>query len=53
VLERLRKEDEARLMTLEDKYRSHLTFVADPNRHIEEYVIQDMADGKVVYESGD
>jgi len=53
VLDRLRKEDEAQLIEMESKHHGHLTFVADHNRHVEDFAIQDSDTGKVLYSSVD
>ena len=42
VLERLRKEDEAILMDLEYKFAGHLSFRADPGRHVEDFDIRNV-----------
>ncbi len=39
VLDRLRREDEALLVELENKFGGRLTFVADPNMHFEDFSI--------------
>ncbi|HMO03276.1 MAG TPA: Rne/Rng family ribonuclease [Kiritimatiellia bacterium] len=39
VLERLRTEDEAILVELEEKYHGHMTFVASQHIHVEEFMI--------------
>lgn len=39
ILDRLRREDEQILIDLEAKHQGHLTFVADPNIHLEEFDI--------------
>ncbi len=49
VLNRLREEDEEQLITMEKEYHSHLTFVSDHNRHMEEFVIEDAESGEVLY----
>jgi len=49
VLDRLRKEDEAVLVDLEQKHNAHLTFTADVNMHIEEYTIADTETGRAIY----
>jgi ribonuclease G len=53
VLDRLRKEDEAVLVELERKYGARLTFAADVNMHIEEFVISNVNDGHVLYSNVD
>ena len=42
-------EDEQVLVDMEQKYQAHLTFAADVNMHIEEYVISNAADNHVLY----
>ncbi len=51
VLERLRKEDEKILMDLQKQYNTRLSFVPDPARHMEEFVILHAESGKELYHS--
>jgi ribonuclease G len=53
VLLRFRKEDEKALLELEDKFRGHLTFVADPHFHMEEFTIASESDGRLLYKTAD
>ncbi len=41
ILARLREQDEDILVTLQSKFSGSLSFRPDPNRHIEEFIIQD------------
>jgi hypothetical protein len=50
-LDRLRKEDEAALVELEQKFDGHLTFVSDAHFHMEEFTITNDDNGKVLYTS--
>ncbi len=49
VLERLRSEDEGMLIDMEKKFRAHMTFVADPGVHIENFRILDAETGTEWY----
>ncbi|MCX7819084.1 MAG: Rne/Rng family ribonuclease [Kiritimatiellae bacterium] len=49
VLERLRREDEAALVELEERLGGRLGFVADPALHVEDFVIQDAATGEELF----
>lgn len=49
VLDRLRKEDEAELIELEQKYRGHLTFVSDAGMHMEDFTILHAGTGAELY----
>ena len=49
VMERLRKEDEVVLVELEHKFGGRLTFMADPNMHMEEFVISNAQTGEELY----
>ena len=49
VMERLRKEDEAILVELEHKFGGRLTFMADQNMHMEEFVISNAQTGEELY----
>ena len=53
VLERLRREDEQILIALEAKYTGHLSFRADPAKHMEFFSIADRRTGEVLYSSSD
>lgn len=53
VLLRFRREDERALLELEDKFSGHLTFVADPHFHMEEFTIANEGDGKVLYKTAE
>jgi ribonuclease G len=49
VLERLRTEDEALLVEMEEKYHGHLTFVASQNMHVEEFAISRSDTGEELF----
>ncbi len=51
ILERLRKEDEATLVQLEQKHGTRLTFVADPGKHVEDFAIMHATTGEELYSS--
>ncbi len=51
VLERLRTEDEALLVQMEEKFHGHLTFVADKNYHIEDFSISHKDTGEELFAS--
>lgn len=53
VLDRLRREDEQALIAMEKKFQGHLTFVADPHFHTEEFTITNEETNRVVYASSD
>ncbi len=53
VLERLRSEDEQVLIDMEKKFHGHLTFVSDPQFHMEEFTITNEESTRVVYSSSD
>lgn len=53
VMERFRKEDEAELVELESKFQGHLTFVSNPNLHVEDFVIANASTGDELYSSVD
>ncbi|MFC1467557.1 ribonuclease E/G [Verrucomicrobiota bacterium] len=53
VLLRFRREDEQSLLELEDKFHGHLTFVADPHFHMEEFTIASEDNGKVLYKTAE
>lgn len=46
VIDRLRSEDADLLLSLESNYSVHLTFRADPNYHVENYMIIDAETGE-------
>ena len=52
VLDRLRREDEAMLVELQQQYKGHLSFKSEPLRHPEAFAILD-ASGKVLYSVGE
>ncbi len=52
VLDRLRREDEAMLVDLQQQYKGHLSFKSEPLRHPESFAILNAA-GKVLYSVGD
>ncbi len=49
VLERLRKEDEAILMSLEAKFAGYLSFRADGARHVEDFDVRNADTGEVLF----
>jgi ribonuclease G len=49
VMDRLRTEDEADLIELEQKYRGRLTFVSDAGMHMEEFTIVHAGTGEELY----
>ena len=49
VLERLRTEDEAFLLDMQEKFGGHLSFKSHPGKHIEYFCIRDREDGNVIY----
>lgn len=49
VLERLRTEDEELLVQLEERYHGHLTFVSNPNMHVEEFTIVNAQTNEELY----
>jgi len=51
VLDRLRKEDEAALVALEQKFDGHLTFVSDSHFHMEEFTITNDETGQQLFTS--
>jgi ribonuclease G len=53
VLERLRSEDEALLVSMEEKFHGHLTFVANPSMHVEDFAIAHAETGEELYREGD
>ncbi len=53
VLDRLRKEDEALLVDIEKKFGRRLTFVADPNMHLEDFTISNGSTNEKLYSSVD
>jgi ribonuclease G len=51
ILDRLRTEDEAILVQMEEKFHGHMTFVANPNMHVEEFSIVNSQTGEELYSS--
>ncbi len=51
ILERLRTEDEAILVQMEEKFHGHLTFVANSNMHVEEFTVVHGSTGEELYSS--
>jgi ribonuclease G len=51
ILERLRREDEAVLVLLEEKYGGKLRFVADASRHLEDFAIHSVEKGEELFVS--
>lgn len=49
VLERLRSEDEAILVAMEEKYHGHLSFLASHNMHVEEFTITRAESGEELF----
>jgi len=49
VLERLRKEDEAILVDLENKFAGYLSFRGDPAKHIEAFEIRNAETGELLH----
>lgn len=49
VLERFRREDEQLLLNLEKKFDGHLTFVADPMMHMEDFTIVNEKKNRTLY----
>ena len=49
VMERLRKEDESELVEIEQKHGQRLTFVSDPAKHMEDFVILHAETGEELY----
>ncbi len=49
VLDRLRKEDESQLVALEQKHHCRMTFVSDPQKHVEDFVIQHAVTGQELF----
>lgn len=49
ILERLRREDEAVLLQLEEKHGGKLRFAADPSRHLEDFIIQNPETNEEMY----
>ncbi len=49
VLERLRQQDEAVLMDLENKFSGYLAFRPDPSRHIEDFEIRNATTGEILW----
>ena len=53
VLDRLRSEDEAILLGMEEKLHGKLTFVANSSLHVEEFAIHHAATGEELYADKD
>ncbi|MBL7114569.1 MAG: Rne/Rng family ribonuclease [Kiritimatiellae bacterium] len=53
VLQRLRDEDEAVLVALENKFAGTLSFRADPSKHVEFFAVKDGQTGDVLYSTPD
>jgi len=53
VMDRLRKEDEATLVEIEQKYGGRMTFVSDPARHMEEFTIVNAESGEDLYSNAE
>ena len=51
ILERLRTEDEAILVQMEEKFHGHMTFLANPNMHVEEFSVVHGQTGEELYSS--
>ena len=51
ILTRLRNEDEQALIDMEKKFQGHLTFVADPNFHMDEFSITNEENGRLIFSS--
>jgi hypothetical protein len=49
ILERLRTEDEATLVEMENKYGCKLTFVKDPAKHLEDFSVFHAGTGEELY----
>ena len=49
ILERLRREDEQVLVELESRYGGKLRFVADPSRHLEDFMLQNAETGETLF----
>lgn len=49
ILERLRREDEEVLVELGTRYGGKLRFVADPGRHLEDFVLQNATTGEELF----
>lgn len=49
VMERFRKEDEAQLVVLEQKFHGHLTFVSNANLHVEDFIISHAETGAELF----
>ncbi len=53
ILERLRREDEAELVAMEERFHIRLTFVSDASRHLEAFGIADAATGQELYSTAE
>ena len=51
ILERLRTEDEDILVQMEEKFHGHMTFVANPNMHVEEFTVIHGQTGEELFSS--
>ena len=51
ILERLRNEDEEILVAMEERYHGHMTFVANPNMHVEDFSVSHAQTGEELYSS--
>ncbi len=51
VLERLRERDEDALVDLQKRFSGRLSFRADPNRHVEDFMILNATDNDVLYKT--
>jgi len=49
LLDRLRREDEKILVELETKYGAHMTFIAQPQLHVNEFRISDPDHKEIIY----
>ncbi|MCK5850880.1 MAG: Rne/Rng family ribonuclease [Kiritimatiellae bacterium] len=49
VMDRLRNEDEKFLMDLQSRFDGKLSFKSDPSKHVENFVINNAANGEVLY----
>lgn len=53
VLDRLRQEDEAFLVEIQNRHEGHLTFKSDPGKHVEYFCISNSDTGEVLYVRGE
>jgi len=49
VLDRIRREDEAFLIELEERFKGRLTFKSDPSRHVEFFAIINATSNEILY----